>query len=341
LDTILYAMQLLQKFRSVRWMEFSGLLVGAALASMLILLTTTAFLTMRSQGIGLYKAEEYQLYCVFDQGLGLRKGTKVLVKGVEVGRVGALELTSDGRVRLAFDIKTEFSPWIVERSEVYATRDQNLIAERIINIVPPPVAKGQQVLPAGSTLVAGDAQDIETVIQKAVALLVTADTLAQKANLILNSALSPHTTLGALIQSRELYDQLLLQVDKIDQITTGTDRLVTTLDQTLPPLLYRTDSIISNADKLVGQIGVVGGKLDTIAGQAMGLISSVDTTLFAINTILGDLRELTQGASHLLIDGEEKVEKADQLMSGLGSFWFIRNRIPKNDTIPLIGHEAW
>lgn len=327
-------MSLFNRLKAVRWMEFSGLLVGASLAAMLILLFTTGFMVMKSQSLGIFKAEEYKLYCVFDQGLGLRKGTKVLVKGVEVGRVSSLELTADGRVRLTFDIKKDFSRWIVEKSEVYATRDQNLIAERIINIVPPTVAPGQIVLPEGSTLTAGDAQDIETVIQKAVALLSTADSLAQKANVILTSALSPQSTLGALINSRELYDQLITQVGKIDEITTGADRILMDLNTRFPPLLNKTDT-------LLGQVSQVGIKLDTIANQAMGLLGSVDTTLYAVNTILGDLRQLTQGASHLLIDGEEKVEKADNLMTGLGSFWFIKNRIPKNDTVPLLGHEPW
>jgi len=316
-------------------MEFSGLLVGAALAGIMILIFSVGMMTMKSQGIGLYRAEEYKLYCVFDQGLGLRIGTKVLVKGVEVGRVSELALTEDSRVQLTFEVKKQFSPWIVDSSQVYATRDQNLIAERIINIVPPlNKSKLHHELPEGSTLIAGDAQDIETVIQKAVALLSTADTLAQKTNVILSNALDPKSTLGALIMSRELYDQLLYQVDKVDQITSHTERMIGNVEMRLPPLLDRTDS-------LIGQVGRVGVKLDTISTQAMGLLHSVDTTLYATNQIMGDLRILSRGATQMLMDGDAKIEKADNLMTGLSSFWFIKNRIPKTDSVPLLGDEKW
>lgn len=327
-------MRLLHKLKSVRWMEFSGLLVGAALAAIVILFLTVGFLTMRVQGfIG---KEEYHLYCYFDRGLGLRVGTKVQVNGVEVGKVQALELTPDSRVKLTFRIDTTFRRWITSEARVYATRDQNLIADRVVNIEQPSgrAPDPAKILQDGGILYAGTAQDIETVIEKAVALLQTADTLAQKTNTLLNKALDPKSTLGALVGTRELYDQLLYQLSKVDQITTQTERIVSSLEVRFPPLLDRTDS-------LIGQVGRVGVKLDTISTQAMGLLGSVDTTIFAMNQIIGDLRVLTHGASQLLVDGDAKLERADNLMTGLSSFWFIRNRLPSKDTVPLFGEDQW
>jgi len=102
----------------------------------------------------------------------------------------------------------------------------------------------------------------------------------------------------------------------------------------LPPLL-------DGADTLIVQVGKVGVKLDTISTQAMGLLKSVDTTLYAVNQIMGDLRTLSRGATQMLVDGDAKLERADNLMTGLGSFWFIKNRIPKNDTVPLLGDDKW
>jgi len=327
-------MRFLYKIKSVRWMEFSGLLVGAALASFIFLLLTVAFMTMRVQGfIGV---EEYKLYCYFDKGLGLRVGTKVQVNGVEVGKVKQLELTPDSRVQLTFTIKKQYQQWITSDARVYATRDQNLIADRVVNIeqtsgrAPDP----SKVLQDGGILYAGQAQDIETVIEKAVNLLQTADTLAQKANMLLDMALSPKSTLGALIGSREVYDKLLFQLDKVDQITTHTEGVLGSLETRVPPLLDR-------ADTLLGQVSRVGVKLDTVSTQAIGLLHSVDTTLSAVNSILGDLQNLSRGASQLMVEGQSKLERADDLMTGLGSFWFLRNRLPKKDTVPLLGDEKW
>jgi phospholipid/cholesterol/gamma-HCH transport system substrate-binding protein len=326
-------MSLLKKWQTVRWMEFSGLLVGAALAAVAILFLSVVILAMRAQGFG---TEEYNIYCVFNKGLGLRVNTKVQVNGVEVGRVTALTLTDESKVLLTFTLKKDYKDWIVADAFVYATRDQNLISERIINIDPPPgMRKGSSSpLQEGDTIIAGQAQDIETVIAKAVALLESADTLAQKANVILNNALDPKSTLGALIMSRELYDQLLYQVDKVDQITTNTERMIGNIESRLPPLLDR-------ADTLVGSVARVGDKLDTVAQEAIGILETMDTTMVTANQILVDLKTLTKGANELLIDGDAKVESASDLMTGIGSFWFIKNRIPQKDTVPLFGEEAW
>ncbi|HSQ42274.1 MAG TPA: MlaD family protein [Fibrobacteraceae bacterium] len=326
-------MNLFRRFKTIRWMEFSGLLVGAALATVFILLLTVVVLTLRVQGFG---SEEYNLYCVFNKGLGLRVGTKIQVNGVEVGKVSALELTPESRVLLTFSIKKKYSDWVVRNAMVYATRDQNLIAERIINIDPPKDMKRgvNPALSEGDTLIAGQAQDIETVIEKAVGLLETADTLARKANTLLDNALDPKSSLGALVNSRELYDQLQSQLEKVDRITSGGKALVDSAVVRLPPLLDKTDS-------LVGLVSQVGTKLDTVSLQAMGLLHSVDTTLFAVDSILVDLKGLTRNARNLLVDGESKLESANDLMTGLGSFWFIRNRLPRKDTVPLFGSESW
>jgi len=258
------------------------------------------------------------------------------VNGVEVGKVKQLELTPDSRVQLTFTIKRQYQQWITSDARVYATRDQNLIADRVVNIEQPSgqAPNPSKVLQDGGILYAGEAQDIETVIEKAVNLLQTADTLASKANTLLNMALSPNSTFGALIGSREVYDQILFQLDKVDMITTHTEGVLASLETRVPPLLDR-------ADTLIGQVGRVGVKLDTVSSQAIGLLHSVDTTLWAVNAIMGDLQNLTRGASQMMVDGESKLERADDLMKGLGSFWFIRNRIPKKDTVPLLGDEKW
>jgi len=315
-------------------MEFSGLIVGAALATIIIMFLATAFLTMRVQG--LIGKEEYTLFCYFDKGLGLRVGTKVQVNGVEVGKVKKLELTKDSRVKLTFAIDTVYRRWITSDARVYATRDQNLIADRIVNIEQPSgtAPEFSHVLPDGGILYAGQAQDIETVIDKAVNLLASADTLTHKANTILTNALDPKSTLGALIMSRELYDQLLLQVNKVDGITSHTERILGSMESRLPPLLDRTDT-------LIGQVAKVGVKLDTISGHAIGLLNSVDTTLYAMNGIMGDLRILTRGASQMMLDADSKLDHADDLMTSLSRFWFIRNKIPQKDTVPTIGGDKW
>ena len=328
--------QLWHKLKNVRWMEFSGLLVGAALMAIFIIMATVAFYAMKVQAVGLFRQEEYRLSCLFDNGLGLRVGTKVLVNGVEVGRVSELKLTDDSRVMLTLSIKKKFDRWITSDAIVSATRDQNLISERILNIVQPanlPIDPNK-VLKDGEALNKGRTEDLETVVVKAIELIDKVETIAHNTGTLLNMALDTNSSIGALIGSRKLYDQLIYQVDKVDMITTHTQGILSSVDERLPPLLDRTDT-------LIGQVSAIGGKLNVISTQAMGLLSSVDTTIYTMNLIMGDLQTLTRGASVMLVDAESKLEHADDLMTGLSSYWFIRNRIPKKDTVPVMGDEQW
>lgn len=315
-------------------MEFSGLLVGAALASIIIVASATMFMTLRAQGV--LGVEEYRLYCFFDKGLGLRVGTKVQVNGVEVGRVSNLGLTPMSKVKLTFTIKTDYKPWITSDARVYATRDQNVIAERIINIEQPSglPLNPAKVLQDGQELYAGQAQDIETVVEKAIQVLDMVERIAINTDKLLAMALDTQSTLGAMIGSRHLYDQLNLQVNKLDNITTHTEEILTAVDRRLPPLLDRTDT-------LVGKVGMVGDKLGTLSDRAVDLVGSIDTTVYSMNLILGDLQTLTRSASDLLVDGEAKLERVDDLVTGVSKFWFIRNRMPKKDTIPILSEERW
>lgn len=317
-----------------RWSEFAGLLVGALLATVLIILSATAFLTLQAKGV--IGVDEYQLHCLFDKGLGLRVGTKVQVNGVEVGRVSKLELTPTAKVKLTFTIKTAYQPWITSDASVYATRDQNLIAERVINIDHPAAIpiNPQNILQDGQQIHAGQAQDIETVVEKAIQILDMAERVAVNIDNLLFMAQDTSTTLGLLLNSRAIYDALFDQVGKLDKITTNTEILLRDLNQKVPPLLYTADTAISS-------IALIGTKLNGFSDDAIRLISSLDTTIYSINLVLNDLQLLTRSAGKLLIDGETKLENIDGLVSAVSDFWFIKNRIPKKDTIPVFGDETW
>lgn len=285
---------------------------------------------------GLWGIEEYNLFCVFDKGLGLREGTIVQVNGMEVGRVSKLELTPESKVKLTFTIKKDYQPWITSDARVYATRDQNLITERIINIEQPSdiPLNPQKVLQNNGTLYAGMAQDIETVVEKAIILLDKVDHIAMTTDRILSMALDTNSSLGAVIGSRSLYNQITHQLENVEKLNDHAEQILATVDQRLPSVFDETDSLFKGVIK-------TSDKLDTIGTYALQMMGSVDTTIFALNMVLADFQILTRGVRQILNESTNKLERADDLMKGLSDIWFIRNRIPKKDTIPLLGGERW
>lgn len=315
--------------REINLMEFSGLLVGAFLATCIIVLSSTAFLALREHGWGV---EEYKIYCYFDKGLGLRNGTKIQVNGVDVGRVSNIELTTDGRVRLEFTIRTMYKQHITTTSIIHATRDQNLISERIINI-----GRGElagRVLEDGDELHAGTAQDIETVLEHVLRLLDRIDRIAIAADTLFQMAMDPQTTIGALVGSRHLYDQIHNRIGEVGDITRKTTGLLDYVNTSLPLILDRTDSLTRN-------IVTVAEDLTVLSGKANEMMVSLDSTVYSLNLMLGDLKLLARNANHLMMGGEEKLERIDELVGSLNKFWIIRNRIPDKDTIPAMTDGLW
>ena len=66
-----------------------NLLVGFFVVSAVIVIIMGLTLLLNFKGIF---NPEYQLYAIFDNGIGLRKGTAVLFQGVKIGSVDAINL---------------------------------------------------------------------------------------------------------------------------------------------------------------------------------------------------------------------------------------------------------
>ena len=322
--------------RNINLMELSGLLVGALLAIVLCIMAVVLYAKLNQEG--LIGVDEYQLYSNFESGQGLNKGTKVQINGVQVGKVTHLELNDQGQVRLEFTLRSEFKNWITDQAAAYATRDQNVISERVINIA---ISQQGQVLPPGATIRAGTAQDIETVLRTANELIDRMNLLVKAADTLLKLTMDTNTTIGVLLGSRRLYDKLDHQMDKVDRLTTefGTitqqaNTLLGTTNQNLPRLFSRTDTIATEVLQL-------SADMSTLSERAMGLLGSLDSSASKVGVIVNDLQGVSGQMGDLVLDGGQTLQRADDLMNGISKFWFIRNKIPTKDTIPLLTDTPW
>jgi phospholipid/cholesterol/gamma-HCH transport system substrate-binding protein len=322
--------------RNINWMELSGLLVGALLAAVICVFGVVLYAKLMQEG--LIGVNEYRVYSDFLSGQGLHKGTKVQINGVEVGKVSNLELTEGGRVRLEFTIRTEYKNWITDSASAYATRDQNVISERVVNI---DISQKGQVLDEGGILQAGTAQDIETVLRTANELIDRIGKLVIVADTLLKRVTDTNTTVGIMLGSRRLYDKLEDQLGKVDGLTSDLDRITGQTNALLGTANRRLPGVFDSADTLTADVMKLSGNLDILSGRALGLIGSLDTTAAKMNGMVDDLRRMTGEAGSLISDGTHTLRRADDLMNGVSKFWFIRDKIPQKDTIPLLVEEPW
>jgi len=308
------------------------LLVGAALA--IIICVGAIMLVLKLEAEGILWKYEYTLYCDLATGQGLGKGTKVQINGVNVGTVKEMSLaehSSANAVRLELIIDTIYKKWITNKSVVFATRDQNIISERVLNI--DISQKGDRVLEDKEHLIAGTAQDIETVLKTANELIASISELVVVGDSLLKMAIDTNATIGMLLGSRSLYDRLDGAVNGLNSllrdmggIVGDVDGIVKTMGDGMPKALAFADTLSTSVMDVMGKANVMMG--------------SLDSTLRNVGGMVDDLAPVVGSVGNILTDGSQTLNKTDDLVGGVSKFWFIRGKIPKKDTIPLL-EDAW
>ena len=308
------------------------MLVGAALAIVICVGTIMLVLKLEEEGI-LWKYE-YSLYCDLASGQGLGKGTKVQINGVNVGTVKDISLAekeSVSYVRLELTIDTLYKRWITNKSVVFATRDQNIISERVVNI--DISQKGDRILGDKEYLIAGTAQDIETVLKTANELINSISNLVVVGDSLLKLAIDTNATIGMLLGSRILYDRLDNAVREVNNllrdvgvVVDDVDNMVKTVSDGVPKAMAFADTFSTNIMEVMGKAGV--------------MMTSLDSTLRNVSGLVDDLAPVVGSVGNILTDGSQTLNRADDLVGGVSKFWFIRGKIPKKDTIPLL-EDTW
>ena len=273
--------------KKLQMRDFNNLLVGVLLAISVVIIAVAALLTLEHMEV--FK-EKYSLKMVLKQNIGINIGTKVKVNGVEVGKVSAVELLDNGQVRLNLLIAKEFEKHITTTSVAYPTRDQNIISDRIIM-----VTHGEEGEPLleGMQITAGEAQDLETLVLNATALMGRLSGVMDRLDTILGMVVDTNRTLGALLSTKVFYNKLDHLVNVVDRAGTSALVVMDTIKGVLPPMLVKVKAILSFSMTTVSS-SVGGGGVSTerpAAGAAAG--SAVGAAALSRNSSLAFLSAST------------------------------------------------
>jgi len=312
------------------------LLVGAVIA--VVVCVSVFILVSKLQQDGVLGKKEYNLYCDLVSGQGLRKGTNVQINGVDIGDVEEISLTESGLVRLKLILDVKYKRWITNKSIVYATRDQNIISERVVNIDISQV--GNKVLSDGDYLIAGTAQDIETVLKTANELIDRIGKLVVAADSLLKNVVDTNTSVGALLGSRILYNQLDYATRKLNGLLVDADGVVFRIDDVFKTLNGGIPKASAFADTITTSFTGLVGNLNQLTNRASVLMNSLDTTLRDVGNMVNSLNTVMGTTGNIISDGSQTINKADDFIGGLSKSWFLRGNIPKKDSIPLL-EDTW
>ena len=340
--SLIYILDMAFKPR-INWMEISGLLVGIFSAVAVMVFGIVLYAKLFSSGM--IGVEEYHLHSRFEKAFGIRPGTQVLISGVKVGRVDSMSVEGDG-VKIQFIIEKKFQNLITDSAKVFAMRDQNMIAARVINI---DIRRGMgTVLEDGGFLPPEESQDIETVLEKVDMVLGRVNGLIDAADTILGMAKDTGTTIGALFGSRLLYDNLNRQLMRLDDITyQGTkvlhqaSGLFDTIQYHVPVLLEKVDTIATTVSEMMVEVRPLPQKVDNVMGRVDGLMGQVDKTFGRVDGLLNEVSLVTSGLSDFMEATEQTLQNADDLMSGVSNMWIVKRSMPNKDSVPFMVETLW
>ena len=265
----------------------------------------------------------YKLRVDFEVGLGLKPGTEVQINGVQVGKVKSIMLRDDRRVELSLEIKEEFKNFITSESVAYPTRAQNIISDRIIFINPGTTGK---VLQNHQFIKSEDPKDIESLLSQTTELLEKVEFLVYAGDTLIKMAQNPNSTVGALLHSKELHDNLLNQTKMLGQITSQSMVLLDTINEYAPTLFHKVDTIQNTVIRL--------------SDKGQSTIAKVDTLLDFSLDMARVAGPMIYDAKDLLDESTNKLEDAGHLINELNSMWFLDDA-PTHETTPYLTEQQW
>lgn len=100
----------------------------------LVGIAALAFLSLRLGKIELLPEPGYTVYANFDNISGLKKGDRVEIAGVQIGKVTSIALNSD-RARIAMHLNNEVK---VDNEAIAAIKTSGIIGDKYVSIAPGP-----------------------------------------------------------------------------------------------------------------------------------------------------------------------------------------------------------
>lgn len=312
----------------IQFQRHRNLLTGFFVASALVTFAVSVIVLFQKKGVF---ELQYTLSAVFENGIGLRQGADVLFNGVKIGRVESVNLlgkggseAASGKVVLNMTIDRKFQNFITRRSVAFALRDKNLVSDRVVNIET--LGPGGDVLQGGDTVSVSDSRDIETVLSGLTKLMGKMDLLINSIDDIVAMSKDPHTTVGAMLGSRELYDRLLAGVNQVDTAV-GQGRLVLGKVQLL-------------ADTIHTAMGGFLQRADTTSARLARTADQAEQLSVHANVIAGQSETILRRMDQIMLQGSGKMEQAGDLMDAVGQLWFIRGKLAKTTEYPLLMNDA-
>jgi len=301
---------------SQKQLKWSQLRVGL---TVLFASITLGVLIFVMSGTGGWFTRKITLYSYFDNASGLREGAPVRLAGVDIGNVTGIRIVQ-GRptapVEVMMKVNTKYA-FNLRKDSVTLMSTAGILGETFVD-VDSSTAKGP---PAGDgdTLAARDQPDIQDVVRASQGTLQNMDSLLKRVDRIVAFIESGQGSIGKVIYSPALYDQLNATVVEfkglVDDIQSGKG--------SIGPLLT-SDEAYKKALAAIDKLNVLVDDLQAGKGTAGKLLK--DPALYDnVNKTAANVRQLTEdinagkGAIGKIAKDQEFADRLQTLMNNLAA----------------------
>ncbi len=299
---------------SQKQLKWSQLRVGLTVVFASITLMVLIFVM---SGTGGWFTHKITLRSYFDNAGGLRVGAPVRLAGVDIGNVKSIriEISKPATpVEVTMKVNTKYASYL-RRDSVTLLSTAGVLGETYVD-VNSSEAKGPEAAD-GDTLPARDQPDIQDVVRASQGTLQNMDSLLKRVDRIVAFIESGQGSIGKVIYSPALYDQLNATVAEfkglVDDIQNGKG--------SLGPL-FASDELYKKAIAAVDKLNLIVDDLQQGKGTAGKLLK--DPELFDnANKTIANVRQLTddinagKGAIGKMTHDQEFADKLQTLMKNL------------------------
>jgi phospholipid/cholesterol/gamma-HCH transport system substrate-binding protein len=270
--------------RRSTFLTWDQLKVGAMIAVALAIMVVA--IVKLGQQANLF-ASHYRLVTFVPSTAGLREGGQVTIAGQLAGSVKEIEflpvdLDTTRNLKIIVEIDLADSAQ-VRRDSKASLRTLGLIGDKVFDISPG--TPRYPTLKDGDTISLSTALDYEAVLKQASGALDKVVSLTGSIQTLVNGVSRGEGTLGALVTSRTLYDELNSTLVSTNGLMVRLQNPRGTVGQLLndPALYANLNRVLLSADTIVAQLGSSQGTVgkllrdDQLYARLLSSVSSLDT----------------------------------------------------------------
>jgi len=310
---------------SQKQLKWSQLRVGLTVVFASVTLGVLIFVM---SGTGGWFTHKITLRSYFDNAGGLRNGAPVRLAGVDIGNVAGIRIVRDKPttpVEVTMKVNTTYR-FNLRKDSITLLSTAGVLGETYVD-VDSSAAKGPEATD-GDTLAARDQPDIQDVVRSSQGTLQNMDSLLKRVDRIVAFIESGQGSIGKVIYSPALYDQLNATVAEfkglMDDIQSGKG--------SLGPLLT-SDEAYKKATAAIDKVNVMVDELQQGKGTAGKLLKDPELYNNA-NQTMANVRQLTddinagKGAIGKMTRDQEFAAKLQTTMNNLAA---LSERLEKGE----------